>query len=265
MALFCLLVIAAEVSPSPTLHHLRKVLKAPVNILDKVSSLIPRKKSSKTSNFKLRYKNHGYRIDYAAPTSPSYYYKPVGVKSAAPVAKPSMKSNFYPAPSPVVANVNSKKPISTAAPFAKLVESSVTTLNKNSGLDSNAFDSLNMNSISKFIEDPYLVLEKLQPLLEDLNEALPKAIANMNPAIKSDIKKVNLLVLDICDRAIADEKAPTNKSDDSKNSFNSVCAFLHKHLPDVSRGLDDPAIITDLVEKVTNLSKFTKQVDDLFD
>ena len=89
-----------------------KVLKAPVNILDKISNIIPRKKSSKTFNFKPRYQNHGYRIDYAAPTSPSYYYKPVAVKTAAPVAKPSMKSNFYPAPSPVVANVNSKKPIS---------------------------------------------------------------------------------------------------------------------------------------------------------
>ena len=124
--MFCLLAIVAEASSSPTLHHIGKVLKAPVNILDKISNIMPRKKSSKTSNFKPRYQNHGYRIDYAAPTSPSYYYKPVAVKNAAPVAKPSMKSNFYPPPSPVVANVNSKKPISTATPFAKLVESSVT-------------------------------------------------------------------------------------------------------------------------------------------
>ena len=263
--MFCLLGIATEVSPSPTLHHLEKVLKAPVNILDRVFNSIPRKKSFKTSNFKPRYKNYGYRKGYVAPTSPSYFYKPVAVKTAAPVAKSSMKSNSYSAPSPVVANVGVPKPISTAAPFVKLVESSVTTLNKNSGLDSNAFDSLDMNSISQFIEDPYLVLEKLQPLLEDLNEALPKVIANMDPTIKSDIKEVNLLVLDICDRAIADKRVPTNKSDNSQNSFSSVCAFLHKHLPDVSRGLDDPAIITDLVEKVTNLSKFSKQVDDLFD
>ena len=263
--MFCLLGIAVEVSPSPTLHHLGKVLKAPVNILDKVSNIITRKKFTKASNFKPRYKNHRYRLDYATPISSSYHFKPVSVKTAAPVAKPSIKSNSYSVPSSVVANVNSHKQTSTATPFAKLAESSFTNLNKNSGLDSNAFDSLDMNSISKFIEDPYLVLEKLQPLLEYLNEALPQVIANMDPTIKSDIKEVNLLVLDICDRAIADKNVPRKKSDNSKNSFSSVCAFLHKHLPDVSRGLDDPAIITDLVEKVTNLSKFSKQVDDLFD
>ena len=100
---------------------------------------------------------------------------------------------------------------------------------------------------------------------EDLNDALPQVIANMDPAIKSDIKEVNLLVVDICDKATADKKLPRTKSDNSKNSFSSACAFLHKHLPDVSMGLDDPAIITDLFEKVTNLSKFSKQVDDLFD
>ena len=120
-------------------------------------------------------------------------------------------------------------------------------------------------AIAQYINDPYYALEKAQGLLEDLNAELPEALAKMDPAIKTDIKEVNNLILEICDKAVANARPTSTTSYYSPEGIKSTCAFLQKHIPSVSQGLDDPAVITNIIGKLGEFGRLSKQMGDLFD
>lgn len=119
------------------------------------------------------------------------------------------------------------------------------------------------SKIGQYINDPYYALEKSQSLLEDLNKGLPDALAKMDPAIKDDIKQVNNLVLDICNKAVANARPTTATSYYSPEGIKSTCAFLQKHVPTVSRGMDDPAVITNLISKLGEFGRLAGEMGDL--
>jgi len=143
-----------------------------------------------------------------------------------------------------------------------------TYASKNTYSGSSAFAGLgNLNTIMEYVNDPYYALEKSQELLEQLNEGLPDALAKMDPGMKNDIKQVNGLILEICDKAAA------NAAQKPKASFNSyysaegvkaTCDFLHKHVPEVSRGLDEPEVISNLIAKLAEFGRLSKAMADLF-
>ena len=135
--------------------------------------------------------------------------------------------------------------------------------------------------ISKLFNDPFFAIEKAQDLLEDLNSDLPQALAKMDPAVKDDIKNVNGLILDICDKAVTNARSssttsyysPTkpyarpasNTSYYSPAAIQSTCGFLHKHVPSISHGLDDPTVISNLIEKLGEFGSLATEFDELFE
>ena len=137
------------------------------------------------------------------------------------------------------------------------------------------------NFISKLINDPYFAIGKAQDLLEDLNSELPEALAKMDPAVKDDIKHVNALILDICDKAVANTRYSSTTSNysparpyarpSSNTSYYSpaavisTCEFIHKHVPTVSQGLDDPTVISNLIEKLGEFGSLATEFNDLFE
>ena len=122
-----------------------------------------------------------------------------------------------------------------------------------------------LGTVAQYINDPYYALEKAQSLLEDLNADLPDALAKMDPAIKQDIKDVNNLILDICDIAVANARPSTTTSYYSPEGIKSTCAFIQKHVPTVSMGLDDPAVISNIIGKLGEFGRLSKEMADLFD
>ena len=108
-------------------------------------------------------------------------------------------------------------------------------------------------------------MEKAQNLLEDLTEYLPEAIEKMDPAFKNDIKEINLVILEVCDKAVIRAKA----GDSIFNSWytpkrvETTCDFIRDNVKDFTRGLDDPAIITKLVEKLGKFGELSRQMADL--
>ena len=120
-------------------------------------------------------------------------------------------------------------------------------------------------AIAQYINDPYYALEKAQGLLEDLNAELPEALARMDPAIKSDIKEVNNLILEICDKAVANARPSSTTSYYSPEAMKSTCEFMHKHIPSVSQGLDDPAVISNIIGKLGEFGRLSKEMADLFE
>ena len=121
------------------------------------------------------------------------------------------------------------------------------------------------NNISKYIDDPYGALEKAQKLLEDLTEYLPDAIEKMDPATKSDIKEINLVILEVCDKAVIQ----ANRGDSIFNSWytpkrvEDTCAFIRDNVMDVTKGLDDPAVIEKLVKKLGKFGELSRQMAEL--
>ena len=172
-----------------------------------------------------------YYYKSAAPqyTYQQYTYPPQAPYQAAPVAKPYVPATSY-------SQGSAAWDWSSLADFSK---------------------------IGQYINDPYYALEKSQSLLEDLNAGLPDALAKMDPAIKDDIKQVNNLVLEICNKAVANARPTTTTSYYSPEGIKSTCAFLQKHVPTVSRGMDDPAVITNLISKLGEFGKLAGEMGDL--
>jgi len=123
----------------------------------------------------------------------------------------------------------------------------------------------NWGSLMEYVNDPWLGLEKAQELLEELNKDLPDALAKMDPSLKNDIKQVNGLVLEICAKAVANARPSTITSYYSPSSMKKTCDFINKHVPEISRGLDEPEVISNLIGKVRKFGSLAKQMNDLLE
>ena len=195
-------------------------------------------------------------------TSSQYYYQPAAYNPAGQNWGYQYK---YPTPvasSPVVESARLVQPYTAPASYVSKPSTSYTS--SNNGLLT-SFAGFDFNSIAQYINDPYYALEKSQGLLEDLNNGLPDALAKMDPSIKNDIKQVNQIVLEICDKAVANSNAASTTSYYTPEGMRATCEFLNKHIPTVSRGLDDPAIITDLIQKLGEFGRLSKEMGDLLE
>ena len=195
-------------------------------------------------------------------TSSQYYYQPAAYNPAGQNWGYQYK---YPTPvasAPVVKSARLVQPYSAPASYVSKPSSSYTQSN-NGFLAS--FAGFDFNSIAQLINDPYSALAKSQGLLEDLNNGLPDALAKMDPSIKNDIKQVNQLILEICDKAVANSNAASTTSYYTPEGMEATCDFLHKHVPTVSRGMDDPAVITNLVQKLGEFGRLSKEMGDLLE
>ena len=123
----------------------------------------------------------------------------------------------------------------------------------------------NWGSLMEYVNDPWLGLEKAQELLEELNKDLPDALAKMDPSLKNDIKQVNGLVVEICAKAVANARPSTITSYYSPSSMKKTCDFINKHVPEISRGLDEPEVISNLITKVGKFGNLAKQMNDLLE
>ena len=183
----------------------------------------------------------------AAQTASPFYYRPAQHYSySAPVERAAQYENVQ------YANAASS-PVVKSAPFTQ-----------GSGDVDFATLLADFSLIGEMINDPYLALEKAQGLLEDLNNDLPDALAKMDPYIKKDIKEVNGLILEICDRAVANARPSDITSYYSPSAMKKTCAFLQKHVPTVSRGMDDPEVITNIIAKLRKFGRLSKEMADLF-
>ena len=192
----------------------------------------------------------------AAQTASPYYYKqaPRTYSYTKPVersAEPAAPAAYAPAP---VAQAYATAPVAQASSYSK-----------GSGDVDFATLLTDFGTIAELINDPYYALEKSQALLEDLNNDLPEALAKMDPAIKDDIKQVNSLILEICDKAVANIRPSSTTSYYSPQAMKATCGFLNKHVPTISRGMDDPAVITNIIEKLGKFGRLSKQMADLFE
>merc|ERR1712203_914717 len=94
--------------------------------------------------------------------------------------------------------------------------------------------------------------------LNDLSAQLPTVLANIDPATKGDIAKVNGIVNDICARAMAEIKPTAYTKNYTPQGLKEMCDYVGKIGGDILAGLDNPAIFqkytADLQSAITALN-----------
>ena len=94
--------------------------------------------------------------------------------------------------------------------------------------------------------------------LNELAAQLPATLANIDPATKGDIAKVNGIVNDICARAMAEIKPTAYTKNYTPQGLKEMCDYIGKIGGDILAGLDNPAIFqkytADLQSAITALN-----------
>ena len=77
--------------------------------------------------------------------------------------------------------------------------------------------------------------------LNTLAKQLPSVLANIDPATKGDIAKVNGIIADVCAKAMA-EIRPTSYLKYTNQGLAEMCTYINKIGSDILAGIDNPAI-----------------------
>ena len=78
--------------------------------------------------------------------------------------------------------------------------------------------------------------------LNELSVQLPETLANIDPATKGDIAKVNGIINDVCAKAMAEIKPTAYTKNYTPEGLKEMCAYIAKVGSDILAGLDNPAI-----------------------
>ena len=106
----------------------------------------------------------------------------------------------------------------------------------------------------KMLPDPGTSLAKASASLDDLAKGLPTALSNLDPSVKADIGKVNIIISEVCDKMMATAK-PSTFSYYSPEGIKASCDFINKTAADLLLGLDDPSIIQSYIDKVQKMTR----------
>lgn len=208
----------------------------------------------------------------ASASANSYYYnsrfpqyqQQYGYKAAAPVAAPQQQA--YQPIAPVAA------PVVKAAPVVvpDVSEFGLGSLSQLAGTDFSfsslsgslstltslmaSMDFSSLTALKSMLPNPVTSLAKASKKLDDLSRGLPSALANIDPAVKADVAKVNVIIAEVCDKMLA-EATPSEFTYYSPEGIKASCDFITATANDILQGLDDPSIIQSYVDKVQKLTR----------
>jgi len=118
-------------------------------------------------------------------------------------------------------------------------------------------DLSSLSSLMSFLPSPKAgaaALDKASKSLDNLSRGLPTALANLDPSIKADIEKVNVIIAEVCTKMMA-EATPSEFSYYSPEGITASCRVINKFANDILLSLDDPSIIQSYVDKLQNMSR----------
>ena len=78
--------------------------------------------------------------------------------------------------------------------------------------------------------------------LNELAEQLPETLANIDPATRGDIAKVNGIIADICSKAVLETKPTSYTKNATPEGISAMCDYIAKIGNDILSCLDNPAI-----------------------
>lgn len=216
-----------------------------------VASAVPNSYYYK-SRYPAQQKKYGYRVSSPVQSA---------VAPVAPVAAPVVKA------APVAVPVDSDFGLDefdldgfgleSLSKLASMDFSSLASLMDFSSLASltSSLTSLKAFLPSISMDQAGTYLAKASKKLDDLNNGLPSVLANIDPAIKHDIGKVNVIIAEVCNKITAEASSPSTLSYYSPEGIQASCRAINNFANQLVLGLDDPSIVQSYVAKVQNLTK----------
>lgn len=111
-------------------------------------------------------------------------------------------------------------------------------------------------NVNEIITNPWGSLDQATAALDDLNKDFPEVLAKVDPTIKDDINEVNKVVIDVCNQMVAGAKPTSTGFNFLGSSLESTCDYITKTTREISLGMDDPAVVSNLID---SLKQFTNQ------
>ena len=106
-------------------------------------------------------------------------------------------------------------------------------------------------------------LAKATSTLDLLMKGFPAVLKNIDPSFKADIRKVNEIIADVCNK-IQYEAKPSTNSYYSSEGMKVTCDSINGIAQEISQGLDDPAITQSYVDKLKGASKMIQDQVDVY-
>ena len=76
------------------------------------------------------------------------------------------------------------------------------------------------------------------------------ALRNLDPSIKSDIRKINNIIEETCNELSGMIEEPSTYTYYSNEGFKITCNFINKLSSDISAALDNPSILQPYADKI---------------
>ena len=111
-------------------------------------------------------------------------------------------------------------------------------------------------NVNEIITNPWGSLDQATAALDDLNKDFPDVLAKVDPTIKDDINEVNNVVVEVCNQMVAGAKPTSTGVNFLGSSLKSTCDYITKTAREISLGMDDPAVVSNLID---SLKQFTNQ------
>ena len=125
-----------------------------------------------------------------------------------------------------------------------------TLLTASSESGSNIFG---METLMSYVPIGKSYLNKAFPAIDLLMKGFPDVLKNIDASFKSDVKKVNGIILEVCKKEMS-ETGPTTNSYFSQEGMKSTCDSITNITKKLSQGLDDPSIAQSAVENLKQYS-----------
>ena len=79
---------------------------------------------------------------------------------------------------------------------------------------------------------------------------LSMALRNLDPSIKSDIRKINSIIEETCNELSGMVEEPSTYTYYANDGFKITCNFINKLSSDILAALDDPSVLQPYVDKI---------------
>jgi len=158
------------------------------------------------------------------------------------------KQVYQPSYKPLYKTAQAAAPVAPVAATGFDLESLVNLANQ-------ATTGFNLDSLTNLIPMGSTNLAKASASLNNLMKGLPAALANMDPAMKADIGKVNWLIADVCNKIVAEARpADATFSYYSTTGLSAACERINTVTQEVARIFEDPSVTQTYVDKLQKMT-----------
>ena len=149
------------------------------------------------------------------------------------------------------------QPVAATAPLVKAAPAAAVAL------VAPVATGFSLETLMSLIPSAGLNLSKASASLDTLMKGLPAALANIDPAVKADFGKVNVIIAEVCNKMVS-EATPQTYSYYNPEGIRVTCDLINKTANEIVLILNDPSITQSYTEKLQKLTASLQDQADVY-